>query len=319
MRRGFTLVELLVVVTIIALLISLLLPALSAARGAARLLQCSNNLKQVALAMHTYHDAYGSLPVGAYSCCWGTWQATLLPYLVGPSFEGRYVGAGSYDVPDDSYRYSGSKNLAVTTKSYPVLLCPEDRPGKITSLAGITTHNYVVNFGNTGFLGGPGALDIRAAHAQLGSVVFRGAPFSGVGGPTSATKAQAVSFGEIADGLSNTLMVSEVIQGRNNDFRGFTWWIGGASFSTYLAPNSSQPDVIPSAYECISGGANPPCTAPWTNALPGMNAARSHHPQRGVNAARCDGAVHFVSDDIAIDLWQALSTTGGGEVFTSPF
>ena len=309
-RVGFTLVELLVVVTIIAMLVAMLLPALSAARSAARLLQCTNNLKQVALAMHTYHDTYSSLPVGAYSCCWGTWQAAILPYLVGPNMEGRYVGAGSYTI-----RYADSMNLPVTSKKYPVLLCPEDWP---TKLSGVTMHNYVANFGTTGLTyTGSGNTTTVSVSSQVGTVMSHGAPFSAAGGATLAPR--GVTFGEITDGLANTLMLSEVIQGHDGDLRGYTWWGFAAGFSTYLTPNSSQPDVMQESFYCVGKGVNPPCIGPYTNAMPMMQAARSRHASRGVNAAMCDGSVHFVSNDIAIDVWQTLSTTTGGEVVANPF
>lgn len=306
-RRGFTLVELLVVVTIIAMLIALLLPALSAARGAARLLQCSNNLKQVGLAMHTYHERHNVLPVGAYQCCYGTWQALILPELIGPSMEGVYCAGVSYS-------YNGAKNKPVTGRNYPILLCPEDTPGKTTWA---TTHNYVVNFGNTGLWkdSSGSTLSQLGIASSAGSVVFRGAPFS-VGEHSVAVR--NVSFSEITDGLSNTLMLSEVIQGRNNDLRGMAWWGNVAGFTTYLSPNSSQPDVLELPAYCVSGGSNPPCIAPQTSVLPMMIGARSRHAQRGVNAALCDGSVRFISNDIAIDVWQALSTTTGGETLSFP-
>ena len=80
-RPAFTLIELLVVIAIIAVLIALLLPAVQAAREAARRIQCTNNLKQIGLAMHNYHDVNGCLPPGVKGCCWGSWIVYILPYI----------------------------------------------------------------------------------------------------------------------------------------------------------------------------------------------------------------------------------------------
>ena len=86
-RRGFTLIELLVVIAIIAVLIALLLPAVQAAREAARRIQCTNNLKQIGLAMHNYQSANNSLPPGIKGSIWGTWLVFILPYVEqGPLF-----------------------------------------------------------------------------------------------------------------------------------------------------------------------------------------------------------------------------------------
>src|SRR5206468_4286961 len=82
-RHGFTLVELLVVIAIIGVLVALLLPAVQSAREASRRSQCSNNIKQLTLAMLNYEDVYKTLPggVGRWGCCWGTWQVRILPYI----------------------------------------------------------------------------------------------------------------------------------------------------------------------------------------------------------------------------------------------
>src|SRR5690349_6909248 len=80
-HQGFTLVELLVVIAIIGILVALLLPAIQSAREAARRSQCVNNMKQLGIAMANYHDVRKKLPIGSWSCCWGTWQMSILPFI----------------------------------------------------------------------------------------------------------------------------------------------------------------------------------------------------------------------------------------------
>src|SRR5690606_35055698 len=89
-RPGFTLVELLVVIAIIGTLVALLLPAVQAAREAARRSQCVNNLKQLGTSMQNYHDTYRELPKGNVSCCWGTWQMAILPFIEQTQLADRY-------------------------------------------------------------------------------------------------------------------------------------------------------------------------------------------------------------------------------------
>lgn len=310
-KHGFTLVELLVVITIIGILIALLLPAVQAAREAARRMQCSNNLKQVGLAMHLYHEANKTLPVGAYSMAWGTWLVATLPYVEQQALYAKYGSVGKYDNASSYY----IADLPVVTQHIPAYQCASDMPSRISvKLFNITKHNYAVNYGTTGFSTNGQVTQDALASLDSGSVRYNGAPFSMAGGPGVAAK--AYRFADISDGLSNTLMLSEVIQGidsTNADLRGFAWWGGASGFSAYLSPNSSQSDILQSAASCSNDGVNPPCYGPATASRPMMMAARSHHPS-GVNAALCDGSVRFISDNVRIDIWRTLSTSKGAEL-----
>jgi prepilin-type processing-associated H-X9-DG protein len=116
---------------------------------------------------------------------------------------------------------------------------------------------------------------------------------------------------EITDGTSNTLMASEAIQSRGNDHRGFTWWGGAAGFTTYMGPNSNEPDVTTGG---MCRDPQIPCTQISTPTRPRLMGARSLHPG-GVNVSMCDGSVRFLRDTIDINVWRALSTSQGGEVF----
>jgi len=248
-RRGFTLVELLVVIAIIGILVALLLPAIQAAREAARRAECTNNLKQIGVGMHNYHDTFGRLPIGAFSCCWGTWKVPLLPYIEQQQlFEMYSEGPKCTDaIPN---RYGHSVNLPVTTaENLSAFYCPSDRPN--SPIGDIQSHNYVVNFGNTSY----------GRHANLNGVRFRGAPFRGC--PTSSCMGGSIqvcyNFADITDGLSSTLLASEVIIGQGRDLRGFSWWSDASHFTTYLAPNSPLPDRIYTSYYCSNASPNPPC------------------------------------------------------------
>jgi prepilin-type N-terminal cleavage/methylation domain-containing protein/prepilin-type processing-associated H-X9-DG protein len=337
-RRGFTLIELLVVIAIIAVLIALLLPAVQAAREAARRSQCVNNLKQIALGMHNYHDSNQVLPPGQKSCCWGTWLLFMLPYVEQTAlwnawnFNGDLVYyQGPYDATGQ-FRYGGIFNITVSSTRVSAYLCPSDPNNNTHTIIGrtlngttfyVTSQNYVANFGNT--VTAQPATYTDATY--LGSPIpYGGAPFADIDTLHAGNNGQTVfGFSTITDGTSNTLLCSEIVIGIGAggppynapyDLRGFSWWGSAASFTGLMPPNTTYPDVLESSAYCIYPyQTNPPCIGPTTT-TPEVNFVRSRHPG-GVNAALIDGSVRFFKNTVALQTWRALSTTRNGEVLSS--
>ncbi len=311
-RKAFTLVELLVVIAIIGILIALLLPAVQSAREAARRLQCTNNLKQIALAMHSYHTAVGSLPQGCLlepgdtGRLGGTWYDDCTwVYRMGPYIEQQ----GWFDAFDFTKSCSHPDNISARKQRISLFECPSD--GGIENQWddprwSRMRYNYAVNWGNTS----------TAQQATRGNQTFGGAPF---------TFKKPKKFSDIRDGLANTLMLSEVITAKGSGWDGSigdcTLCRGGQGFETWTGPNSTLPDEVDETaprdsgsygLNCIVGLARRPTNeTPFPPDL--HHAARSRHPG-GVNAALCDGSVQFFNDSIDLSIWRALSTTQGGEV-----
>jgi len=319
-RTAFTLIELLVVIAIIAVLIGLLLPAVQKVREAANRMSCSNNLKQLGLALHNYHDVNRTWPKAedskeTYVCCWGTWMELIMPFIEQDGAFRNYQNWGGSDsvltnwpaptppsVQKGSYpRYGSDVNVASTTgHRYSVLTCPSDRPNSpiaTSPTSSITSHNYVVNYGNTSYFQSP-----------FQGVPFFGAPFA----PRKTFRLQ-----DIDDGLSNTILMLEVRQGQRKDLRGFTWWGPATAGETFFAPNTSSPDAIQYAPGdgtgyCDPGPPNPPCVAP-TSAYPYIQSARSLHTG-GVQILLGDGSARFVGNDINVKTWHDLGSSKDGHV-----
>jgi prepilin-type N-terminal cleavage/methylation domain-containing protein/prepilin-type processing-associated H-X9-DG protein len=328
-RRGFTLIELLVVIAIIAVLIALLLPAVQSAREAARRIQCVNNLKQLGLAMHNYHGAIGTFPIGRQGInrpvgdpgypgdpTGGnhrrSWALLLLPY---------FEQGALYNAVNFSYSYNGAGNLTVIDDGIGLFWCPSDPNVQSDRLGGLAQRaaNYMANWGNATYY--QSSYNNPYTTGPLGVVTFAGAPFA---------LDRAFGIQTITDGASNTLLMSEVIACMPNgtttageDHRGmiFNDDANCAMFMAYTAPNSTTPDLVP-GYCQYPYQNNPPCTSAYPNGgtvpvgAPAFNAARSYHPG-GVNALLADGSVRFVKNSIAPANWQGLSTTQGGEVISS--
>jgi prepilin-type N-terminal cleavage/methylation domain-containing protein/prepilin-type processing-associated H-X9-DG protein len=317
-RPAFTLVELLVVIAIIGVLVALLLPAVQAARESARRSQCVNNLKQLGLAFQNHHDAQGRLPAGSISCCWGTWQMAVLPYL-----EQQQLGALYRFLPkeaafaDPAYSYAAlpsavnPNNLQVVRTRIATLTCPSDEAR--VDARQVTYHNYVANYGNTSHVG----LD-HLGPANPGYIKYFAGPF--VGHDPYPQPDLTVEFREITDGLSNTMLAAETIQGvpgtylgkERDDRRGLTWWGWGAGFETRGTPNTSESDSMQGELDCYPESPNPPCISPFTIANRVWGAARSRHVG-GVNATMGDGSVRYVTDEVDLAVWRAASSIQGDE------
>ncbi|BBO31212.1 DUF1559 domain-containing protein [Lacipirellula parvula] len=327
-RSGFTLVELLVVIAIIGVLVSLLLPAVQAARESSRRSQCINGLRQLGIGMQNYHDSKKQLPAGNFSCCWGTWQMLILPYI-----EQQQLGALYTFLPksatspgDYSYSYYASaptanppiNNLQVVQTRIAMLTCPSDEPQ--IDAQKVTFHNYVVNYGNTNHIGWDHRLPTSPAYVR-----YEKGPF--VGDDWNAHPKIERNFKEITDGLSNTMLASETVQGQDvvdpvnpvanaRDLRGLTWWGWSAGFETRNGPNTSSADTMQQKEYCSSAPPNPPCDSPSSAASYHWAAARSRHPG-GVNAAMCDASVQFVTDGVDLAAWRAASTMQAEEAYGS--
>ena len=307
--RAFTLVELLVVIAIIATLIGLLLPAVQSAREASRRSSCSNNLKQLGLAMHGYCTAKGRLPPGrqvfieqttASAAQWSPTVAFLLPFI---EERGR---ADLYD-----FKKSWDKQISVVGQVIPPYQCPSDTSqvmDQSQSTGGDRKGSYGQNFGQN--TNGTPFLVARAR-----------APFAGrLNLSNPLDRGYGAKLSEITDGTSKTLMFMEMIQapsaaGQPTDRRARIWNPSGGTYQVFTkeTPNSKTNDVSTCADRPELGL---PCTnisgeATYTSA------SRSRH-SGGVTIAFCDGSVRFVTDDVDLAAWQAASSINSGETAVLP-
>jgi prepilin-type N-terminal cleavage/methylation domain-containing protein/prepilin-type processing-associated H-X9-DG protein len=309
-RGAFTLIELLVVIAIIGVLIGLLLPAVQKVREAANRIKCENNLKQLALAMHAYQDAYGTLPDGGVDHFSGNWMVTILPFVEQNNMYVLYQGYGT------AQSIISAANIAnVTGKQITVCTCPSDNPalGAGTTYDKCSYHNYAVNYGNTAVGDSATGNTVMDVQPTWNGYVYGGAPFR-------FNQPQRIT--DVTDGTSNTLMIADVIQGQGMDVRGYTWWGDAGGFVTSLLPNDPTGDYVNHTW-CNPKPPNPPAQAASCGSFTTTNgvqirafAARSRHTG-GVNAALCDGSVRFITNSINALTWQYLGTSQGGEVIGS--
>ena len=312
---GFTLVELLVVITIIGILIALLLPAVQSAREAARRMQCSNNLKQLGLGLHVHAESFGYLPPAVVMETSGACQSAegsaaeptplyrfnafchILPYIEQKNLYDRF------DTTKNSY---AAVNRPPRATEIPTFFCPSD------SAAGrkIDWGPGPMSLGNVAF-----ANSVDGYHNAQGTCTFDS--------PTGRRPALYVNsktkLTDIIDGTSNTIVLSEMLTDKSStvtdpdvDIRGLWSDTFGCGFSGKLSPNSSLGDECQS--NCRDDPAHGTPVQPYQKPYWGhwANGARSRHPG-GVNVCRADGSVHFVMETIDLALWQSMISIDGAE------
>jgi prepilin-type N-terminal cleavage/methylation domain-containing protein/prepilin-type processing-associated H-X9-DG protein len=338
-RGGFTLIELLVVIAIIGVLIALLLPAVQSAREAARRAQCTNNLKQLGLAVHNYIDQNGSMPIGAYKAperydVPGAHEHSIFLALA-PFVE----QANVYNAFNVSVHYAGPDstmgsfvNSTMSAIGLNALWCPSDpavENARVLDYWGASYGGFPMRY--TSYKGSSGPwnnpqrnTDKRDANfgAQLGNAM-------GLFHYYSSTK-----LGEIRDGTSNTIMFSETAYGLLPDYdqQEWHWWTSGnygdTMFTTMYPINPQRK---------INNG-----TASGVNVGIFVASASSFHPG-GANFAMADGSVRFIKDTInswpivngqpsvaaqnaqgvwvvsqpGLGVYQAISTRKGGEAVSA--
>lgn len=321
LRRGFTLIELLVVIAIIAILIALLLPAVQQAREAARRSQCKNNLKQLGLALHNYHDTYNLFPHNAHAFgnnmtgCGPSWLVRLLPYVEQTA---AYNQINFVTASDWTMQYATNVNAdVVTLLRVPLLWCPSSPlpPTKTqaTVADGSRTFQMPSYVGMSGsyYQGGTSAtvtnvLDINNP-ADYGATVYNGMIAK------SGGKGRAIRIADALDGTSNTLMVSE-----QSDY--------------HTDSSNTKRDLRASNHSGGAWAAGRPEATTWTLNVTsirfpinyrgpledGMRYGYAKHTilvsphTGGVHGLLADGAVRFISENINFATLTALADRADG-------
>lgn len=311
--RAFTLIELLVVIAIIAVLISLLLPAVQSAREAARKAQCLNNLKQIGLGLHNYHEIHNTFPPGYVSFYrrdsgdegtaeddigpgWG-WASQILPQL-----EQRSI----HNAINFSLTMTYAANETAQLSRISTFLCPSDFTPNKVPVRDETNSTTIYTVGTSNYIGVYGVGEIGEAPGRGNGTFFRNS---------------RVGINQITDGSSNTFVVGE----RSHNLSYATWTgraIGGWLFTTAsFEGGTNKFDPEPEESFCMILGPVELSEEDGMMRTPNYPSAHvedywSRHPG-GVNFVFGDGSVRFVKNTINEHVYAALATRNGGEVISS--
>ena len=292
-RKGFTLIELLVVIAIIAILIALLLPAVQQAREAARRTQCKNNLKQIGLAMHNYHDTFGLFPPGWIGVNTSVtpnipdvtrgsgvgWAVMLLPYL---------DQAPLYNKMNFNVDINNPANDLVRMTMLPAFRCPSDTGGPFNDIgaSGAPAPPALTTLPTSNYVGNAGSLEIDTCNVLAPGIQCNnnGALFHN----------SSVRIRDFTDGTSNTFLAGERKTVVSIGF--FATWLGAV-------PGGDQPFVR------ILGVADHTPNNPVLH----IDDYSSPH-EGGAQFLFGDGSVHFLSENIDTISFGSLATRAGGEI-----
>ncbi len=290
--RGFTIVELLVVTAVISLIVSLLLPAVQQARESARRTQCQNQLRQIGLALHLYHDLHNSFPIGGMTSSELSWHVTILPMIEQSALYGTFsFSEGSYLSP--------GKNDPHGTRRIGMFVCPssvvEHSISKADAVGESITHtcHYYGIMGPKGDRPDGRLYDVDRTTPGYGDYSRHGL----------FTRDNSRSFRDVTDGTSNSLAVGEISWKNANSYRS---WVRGSNSSTTGSPISGCKNVVSPINRGFYNESSP--------VLNNFNdvSLGSEHPG-GANVAFCDGSVRFISEVTDTSVFRSSASINGGE------
>lgn len=295
-RTAFTLVELLVVIAIIGVLVALLLPAVQAAREAARRIRCTNNLKQIGLALHHFDNTYGRLPEGAIWSSSGVRKGSALLFIL-PFLEQSTI-YDQFDLTKPSTDGATSPGTGQLLGAYvvPTYNCPsDDHPDQYFGLA---PHNYAASRGPTTVFANPSCYCDHPWQAFAMAPLDDPTNFAGAFTRVGST----VRLSQVTDGLSSTIFFGEVRPEYSEHARnGWAQTNNGNGYCT---------TIIPINYVSNKDNSSDPCRRSYNwNTEVGFKSAHTH----GANFLLGDGSVHFVADTLDHKLYQALGAKQDGQ------
>ncbi len=316
-RRAFTLVELLVVIAIIGVLVALLLPAIQAAREAARRSSCSNNLRQIGLGLHNYHDTHNRFPTGGVGNMAANWLVLLMPYVELGNIHDQLDFPNRGFIPNEAPE---SNSIALENFTANVYWCPSASVplhSPFSAQRGGRPWNTVCYVGIAGASSSPTSSSDPTGVGRCDSGGSRGfACSNGILIANSAVGTQAVM-----DGTSNTIIVGEqsgwMYSGTSRqDHRTSSRWGGWAGPNTTDVPGSGWSGPIhfntttvryPIGHKTVLG------TSGGNHRSGNNTAIQSEHPG-GAHAARADGSVDFLTNTMEMAVVRALAIRDSGEV-----